>query len=115
MDSVSEPKSPREVWLSAALAVARDEMPEPIEISIYDEWNGMHIRVASRAQFDRWAEYLDLRHDSPINSKSGGWILGGHVVRDDGWTWSISAHEPNAMPEPSEQAAELAAILAGES
>lgn len=112
----SNPKSRREVWLSVALAVARDGMPEPIDFDVDQAGHSAYLRAAGRAEFDRWVAHLGVKVIEPMLSSDGVRnLLRARANRDaDGWYWTVQAYVPiDAEPEPSDLAEQVvAAILA---
>lgn len=114
-DQESNPKSRREVWLSVALAVARDGMPEPIDFDVDQAAHSAYLRAAGRPEFDRWVAHLGLKVFEPMPSSDGvrNLLRAREANRAaDGWYWSVQAYVPiDAKPEPSELAEQVVAAI----
>lgn len=85
MDTIpNEPMSRRDVWLTVALAVAKDNMPEPREMGEHVDGNWMIFEFDRKADADAWAERLGLRDQ---NNYGGSWPAdwGGPA-----WGWHVT-------------------------
>lgn len=103
-DQESNPKSRREVWLSVALAVARDGMPEPETVSVHDDI--VALNLDNHADVRTWCEHLNF-DDMRINSQNGGLYGYGHL---HGWSWHVHCHQPD-RPADGELARQVAAAI----
>jgi hypothetical protein len=108
-DQESNPKSRREVWLSVALAVARDGMPEPQNLTFYDGNNrivciALHTHEAVRD----WCAALNFDDPSKFSLNGSLWGFGDR----DGWAWQIKCHRPEPpVAESSALAKQVAAAI----
>jgi hypothetical protein len=100
------PKSRREVWLSVALAVARDGMPEPCSLNLYADVARISIDAGTLADFSRWATHLGVKVQDRLRSGDGQrWIYRASGPLADGWHWGVNVSVPVGDPEPSPELA----------
>jgi hypothetical protein len=99
-------KSCRDVFLTIALAVARDGLPEPRMLSFQqDTPNGdcVHLRFDSHADGHQWGKWIgDTTGDGHWQDMHGVrslsyWNTDGPL----GWFWNVDATEPLDAPPPS--------------
>ena len=94
----------REVWLTIALAVARDGLPTPRHFSVHDRIIGLSLET--HTDLRKWAEHFGL-DESRIHLDSEGGLWAPHFVRD-GWSYQVACYQPNESPTgPSSLAEEL--------
>ena len=101
-DKVPQPR--REVWLSIALAVARDNLPEPMELTLYADHSppAVWVRFDAVNEARLWWDHLGFT-DSPFPDR-------GEI---NGWRWYVRHAEPvvPAPVEPSALADEVVAAV----
>ncbi len=104
-DQESNPKSRREVWLSVALAVARDGLAEPETLNVGS--NIVFITAHSHNDVRDWCAALNF--DDPHKNSLDGSLWGfGHR---DGWNWHVKCHRPGPGVESSSLAEQVAAAI----
>jgi hypothetical protein len=122
------PASRREVWLTVALAIARDGLPEPERLTFNQwvdytppdvegrEYRLLHLTFDSHAAALEWLRWLGAedkarRHDrADLGTR---YLTTDHVrIVRDGWVWTVSGEEPLPTAAGEKVAIEVAAALA---
>ena len=106
----SQPISRRDAWLTVALAVARDGLPTPESLHIY-EYGAVVIDCLTHADADAWAAHLDLHQEPDLTSSDGKRLIRRWDSEPgrNGYLWMIRANAP--VDPPSPLAAEVVAAI----
>jgi len=118
-DTNTNPASRREVWLTIALAVARDGLPEPRSVETYlqrgrGDLPFLVIVLDSHSAADAWARWLgvtefnDKVHDQykpPRIKRSYAWYDRA------GWSWQIEGYESVSEVDASPLAEQVVAAI----
>jgi hypothetical protein len=122
------PATRREVWLSIALAVARDGLPEPERLTFNQwvdhtrpdgegrEYRVLHIICDSHTAALAWMRWLGIEDSASRHDRTDlgiRYLTSSDHVRTirDGWVWNISGEEPLPTPAAEKLAAEVAAAI----
>ena len=116
----SIPADRRKVWLTIALAVAKNGLPEPAKIECATSYDG---RPVARLGFDshaaarRWAEHLRClpreRWQDHLQLAEPKRSVYYHTDPDalTGWRWTIEGEQPLVVEMHSELAAQVVAAI----
>jgi hypothetical protein len=122
------PATRREVWLSIALAVAHNGLPEPERLTFHRwvdhtrpdgegrEYRVLHIICDSHTAALAWMRWLGVEDSASRHDRADlgiRYLTSSDHVRTirDGWVWNISGEEPLPTPAAEKLAAEVAAAV----
>jgi hypothetical protein len=112
------PATTRELWLTVALAIAEDGLPEPKRFGFNLSGDGpgiVSLNLTSHVDARRWTEWLGLQIDDrpPITHPDLPITMTGHYGSRSGWTWHIDGREPVSLPSAPESdlAAQVVAAI----
>lgn len=94
--------SSRQMWLSIALAVARDGLPVPGRLGLHN--NIVSMSLETHDDVRKWAAHLGLG-ECRINVGGDGSLWAPHFERD-GWSWQVYCHRPAEPTALAEQVVE---------
>jgi hypothetical protein len=87
--------SRRDLWLTIALAIARDGLPEPVDLSVHDDYHFVYLRLSRHADTHPWAQWFGIADNHRTYDRED---LGSRHVRYNGlrhgWSVEVSADEP---------------------
>lgn len=105
VDTPAQPMSRRDVWLTVALAMAKDGLPGPRSVDIRDDILTVHIEFEHGRLGDaqRWAEHLGLERDDDVTTTDGTkvivcWSSPGYRAQH-GRTWRVGTTVPAEAPQ----------------
>lgn len=86
------PATRRDVWLTIAVAVARDGLPEPPSVDLYEDVRIASLAFPDVADVTAWAAYLDATREEAAPRLT--------VLFADraGWSWQLH-HQPRRNTE----------------